>query len=543
MSSFALSADRPAQLKHTERQIDAETMCGFATSENRQSVGVGARTLERVARPWPETPPTAEERAAYADATVGSFWLDDLPRRTPSAPLQGAADADLAIVGGGFTGLWAALHAKADDPSRDVVLLERDVVAGAASGRNGGFCVSSLTHGISNGRSRFPEEIALLERVARENYDGLVADLERHGIDAALEETGELIVGLEPHTLAWLAEEAELAREHGHEVELLDAEAVRAEVHSPTYVGGLWDRRRAAIVHPARLADGLRAAALRAGVRIHEHSAVTGLTQDRAGAVTLTVGGGAGPGRGATGHATGAAGGGAGTVRAERVVLATGAHPSLLSPVRRRIAPVYDYALVTEPLTAEQLTAIGWRNRQGIGDAANQFHYYRLTPDNRILWGGYDAVHHFGGAVDARYDAREATFAKLSQHFFTTFPQLRGLRFTHRWGGAIDTCTRFSVFFTTSHGGRVSSATGYTGLGVCATRFGARVALDLVDGRKTDATTSRYVRSQPFPFPPEPLRTAAIRTTQRYLERADASEGQRGPFLRVLDRLGLGFDT
>lgn len=482
-----------------------------------------------MARPWPDTPPTADDRAAYADATVGSFWLDALSPRATAEPLEGPARADLAIVGGGFTGLWAALHAKADDPSREVILLERDSVGEAASGRNGGFCVSSLTHGISNGKSRFPDEIALLEALARENYDGLVADLDRYGIDAALEETGELIVGLEPHTLAWLQEEAELAREYGHEIDLLDAEEVRAQLNSPTYLGGLWDRRRAALVHPARLADGLRRAALDAGVRIHEQSPVTALAQRTDGTVSLTVAGTtARPG---------------GTVDAERVIVATGAHRSLLAPVRRRIAPVYDYALVSEPLRADQLASVGWQGRQGVGDAANQFHYYRLTPDNRILWGGYDAVHHYGGAVDARYDAREATFAKLSQHFFTTFPQLRGVRFTHRWGGAIDTCTRFSVFFTTSHGGRVSSATGYTGLGVCATRFGARVALDLVDGRRTDATGSRYVGSQPLPFPPEPLRTAAIRLTQRYLERADASGGERGPWLRLLDRFGLGFDS
>lgn len=477
-----------------------------------------------MSRPWPETPPTADDRAAYADAIVRSFWLDDLPARPVSASLDGPTTADLAIVGGGFTGLWAALHAKADDPTRDVVLLERDHIADAASGRNGGFCVSSLTHGIGNGHDRFPDEVALLERLARENYDGLVADLARHEIDAALEETGELTVALEPHQLPWLEEEASLLRAHGHEVELLDAEAIRAQLDSPTYLGGVWDRRRAAILHPGRLADGLRRAALDAGVRIHEQTPATELTQDRrTGAVTLET-----P---------------AGSVRAERVVLATGAHRSLQAPVRRRVVPVYDYILVTEPLNAEQLASIGWSARQGVGDIANQFHYYRLTPDHRILWGGYDAVHHYGGAVDARHDAREATFAKLSQHFFTTFPQLRGLRFTHRWGGAIDTCTRFSVFFTTSHRNRVTSATGYTGLGVCATRFGGRVALDLADGRQTEATASRYVRSTPLPFPPEPLRTAAIRITQRELERADASAGARGLWLRTLDRLGLGFDS
>ena len=484
-------------------------------------------------RPWPTTPPTKAEQAAYGDALVRSFWVDDLPARTPAAPISGApVDTSLCIVGGGFTGLWAALHAKADDPSRDVVLLEAGRVGEAASGRNGGFCVSSLTHGIGNGASRFPKELALLERLARENYDGLVADLARQGIDCDLEETGELTVALEPHELAWMDEELELLHAHGHDAVLLDGEAMRASIASPTYLGGIWDRSRAAVVHPAKLAEGLRAACERLGVRIAEHSPVVDLTQLPGGQLELRVGPASGldaPG---------------GVVRAERVILATGAHPSFLSSVRRRIAPVYDYVLVTEPLTAGQLASIGWSERQGVGDAANQFHYYRLTSDHRILWGGYDAVYRYGGPVDARYDAHEDSFARLSQHFFATFPQLRGeVRFTHRWGGAIDTCSRFSVFFDTSHGGRVSTAVGYTGLGVCASRFGGRVALDLVDGHQTDATRSAYVRSRPLPFPPEPARSAAIALTQHQLARADAAAGERGVWLRTLDRLGVGFDS
>lgn len=475
-------------------------------------------------RPWPTTPPTAAHRAAYADAKVVSYWLDDLAARDGDPPLAGTVDADLCIVGGGFTGLWAALHAKAD-PARDVVVLEADSVGAGASGRNGGFLVASLTHGLANGLSRFPDEMAVLERLAFENFEGLKADLVTHGIDAQLEETGELGALLEPHEVASAEEEAALLRAYGHEVEVLDAAAMRAAVDSPTYLGGIWDRSGAGLVHPGRLVAGLRDAALAAGVRIHEHTPAMALAKTGGGrdGVTITTPGGA--------------------IAARRVLLATSAYPPLLARLKHYVVAVYDYVLVTEPLSAAQKDAIGWRGRQGIGDAGNQFHYYRLTADDRILWGGFDAVYRRGGPVGAHLDDHDPTFAALSQHFFTTFPQLEGLRFTHRWGGAIDTCSRFSVFFGTALGGRVAYATGYTGLGVAATRFGARVGLDLLDGRATEATNLQYVRRKPVPFPPEPLRAGVIALTQRELARADRNGGRRGPWLRALDRLGLGFDS
>ena len=152
-------------------------------------------------------------------------------------------------------------------------------------------------------------------------------------------------------------------------------------------------------------------------------------------------------------------------MRARRVILATSPFPPLLRAVRRYIAPVYDYALVSQPLDTTQRAAIGWQGRQGVSEWANQFHYYRLTADDRILWVGLDAIYRFGGPVSPRLDDHDASFARLSQHFFTTFPQLAGLRFTHRWGGAIDTCSRFCVFFGTSHDARVAYATGYTASG------------------------------------------------------------------------------
>jgi glycine/D-amino acid oxidase-like deaminating enzyme len=490
--------------------------------------------------PWPLTPPTVADRAAYADAEPRPFWLAELPAREPSPPLRGAIEADLCIVGGGFTGLWAALHAKADDPGREVVLLEAETIGFGASGRNGGFAIGSLTHGLENGLARFGDEIELLERLGRENLTGYVADIERHGIDCDYEPTGELTPSVAAYQDGWAAETAELYSRFGYDVEVFaDAAAMRVEVDSPLYRGGAWVKDAGGVLDPAKLALGLYEAARRAGVRVYEKTPVESIAEAR--------------GPGASGSPGGRSGSRAdrpvvvvtpqGTVTARRVVVGTSAYPSPVRSVHRYIAPVYDYALMSEPLSPEQMRAIGWGRRQGIGDGGNRFHYYRLSTDNRILWGGFDAVYRYGGPVRPDLDDDDATFARLAQNFLVTFPQLEGLRFTHRWGGAIDTCSRFSVFFGTTLGGRVAYAAGYTGLGVVSTRFGARVALDLVDGRETEATRSRYVRRKPLPFPPEPLRSGVIQLTRNRLAAADARDGRRGIWLGLLDRLGLGFDS
>ena len=179
--------------------------------------------------------------------------------------LHGVAEADLCIVGGGFTGLWAALYAKALDPARDVVLLEAETAGFGASGRNGGFCVASLTHGIENGLARFASEMAVLERLGLENFAGLRSDLDAHGIDCDFEPTGELLALTDAYQQPWIAEERESLERFGHRVTVLDGEAMRAEVHSPTYIGGVWDHTGAGILDPGKLARGLREAALRLG--------------------------------------------------------------------------------------------------------------------------------------------------------------------------------------------------------------------------------------------------------------------------------------
>ncbi|WP_125611768.1 NAD(P)/FAD-dependent oxidoreductase [Specibacter cremeus] len=481
---------------------------------------------------------TIFERAKPSDAVIDAslagtrnvpFWIDDVGPITPGVPLTGEHSADLVVVGAGYCGLWTALLAKQEDPARRVMVLESHTVGWAASGRNGGFVDASLTHGHDNGASRFPDEIDRLDEQGLQNLDEIektVADL---GLDCDFERTGAIDVAIEPHQVQWLREAAD-----GTESVFLDADAVRAEVNSPTYLAGLWHKTGTAMVHPAKLARELARACREAGVEIFENSAATSLDSDRRDADAV-------PGTRSTGavvvHTD------RGRVRAGQVALATNVFPSLLKRNRLYTVPVYDYVLMTEPLTDEQLASIGWQGRAGLSDVANQFHYYRISADNRILWGGYDALYNFGRTVRSEYEDRPETFRKLAGHFFTTFPQLEGVRFSHRWAGAIDTSTRFCAFYGTARGGRVAYAAGFTGLGVGATRFAAQVMLDQLAGRDTERTRLKMVRSKPLPFPPEPFASAGIQATRWSLDRADHNGGKRNLFLKTLDAVGLGFDS
>jgi glycine/D-amino acid oxidase-like deaminating enzyme len=465
---------------------------------------MGTTVFERT-RPSP-----AAVDHALSGARSAVFWLDDVdaPRHPP---LVGDVQAALAIVGGGYTGLWTALRAKERDPGRRVVILEAARIGWAASGRNGGFVEASLTHGRENGETRWPDEIERLDALGHENLDEFEATIGRYGMAADFERTGDLSVATEPHQVEWLREEEGF----------LDRDAVRAEVNSPTYLAGAWDRNSNALVHPAKLALELARVAQELGVEIYEGSPVRGLDGD-------------GPVEVRTER---------GRVLAQQVVLATNVFPSLLKRNRLMTVPVYDYVLMTEPLDVAQLASIGWKNRQGLSDLANQFHYYRLSADDRVLFGGYDAVYHYGGRVRASHEERPQSHRRLAEHFLTTFPQLEGVRFSHRWAGAIDTSTQFCAFYGTARAGRVAYAAGFTGLGVGATRFAADVMLDLLGGEPTARTELEMVRRRPLPFPPEPAASIGINLTRWSLDRADHNGGRRNLLLKTLDALGLGFDS
>ncbi|MGA9715377.1 MAG: FAD-dependent oxidoreductase, partial [Aeromicrobium sp.] len=395
-----------------------------------------------------QPPPDALVAAALTETEHRVFWLDDA-RGLSHAALDGQLEADLTVVGGGYCGLWTAVLAKRRDPSARVVLVEAETLGWAASGRNGGFAEASLTHGAENGLSRWPDEYETLERLGAENLDAIERDVVDLGMDCQFERNGTLSVAYDPHQVRWLQDET-----HGV---YLDEAAVRAEIDSPIYRAGRWSKDDGALVHPARLVHELARVAVDLGVQIHEHSAVTALDSGRAGPVVVRTA--------------------RGSVRSATVALATNVYRPLLRRTRLSTIPVYDYVLMTEPLDATQRAAVGWKNRQGVADLANQFHYSRPTQDQRILYGGYDAIYHPGRKVLPEYEDRDSSYRRLAAHFLTTFPQLEGLRFSHRWAGPIDTSTQFCAFHGLARRGRVAYAAGFTGLGVAATRFAAEIML------------------------------------------------------------------
>jgi glycine/D-amino acid oxidase-like deaminating enzyme len=464
---------------------------------------------------------TARGTAMVAGATPVPFWLDRPERPAARARLAGRHSADLVVVGGGFTGLWTAVQAAEANPGRSVVLLEGDRIAEGASGRNGGFCSASLTHGLTNGMERYADELPDLLRMGVETLDAIAEAISRLGIDADAERTGELNLASFGWQVPGLEEVVDQARQLDQPLRFLDRDELAKHVRSPLAHGAMYDPD-VMMIDPAKLAWGLAAAAERLGVRVFEHSQVTSLTSagDR-----VEVG---------TGY---------GTVDAARVVLATSASKPLRRKLGYLMVPVWDYAIMTEPLTDKQMSDIGWSGRQGLADSGNRFHYFRLTADNRILFGGWDAIYYYGGDTDPRRAQQPGEFGLLAEHLLQVFPQLEGIKATHTWGGVIDTCSRFNNFWDVSMGGKVVSVLGFTGLGVGAAHFGAATALDLVDGRDTERTRLKMVRSTPIPFPPEPLRWLGITMTRREFARADRNEGRRGLWLKAMDAVGLGFDS
>jgi glycine/D-amino acid oxidase-like deaminating enzyme len=451
------------------------------------------------------------------------YWLDADPLEPePHATLIGEITTDLCIVGAGYTGLWTALLAKEKNPERNVIIIEQLETGAGASGRNGGFCSYSLTHGFMNGYSRFKDEMAIIERLGRENLEAIEATIKKYNIDCGFELTGEISVANEEWQLNDLIEIAELRNSFGDSVQILSKEEMQARVNSPISVGGLWDPDGTALIDPARLVWGLEQACIKSGVVIYENTSALWLERTSSGIIVHTP---------------------YGEVHAKKVALATNIYRSLIRRAKKYVVPVYDFQLVTEPLTPEQMASIGWKNREGLSEAGNQFHYYRLTKDNEILWGGYDAIYNFRGKVRHEYETNAETYAHLAQAFLETFPQLKGIKFTHGWGGAIDTCSRFTQFWGQAYRGKVAYVMGYTGLGVGASRFGAQVMLDLLDGEDNERTRLSMVRKKPIPFPPEPFKFIFIRLTQWSLNKSDQNQGKRNLWLKFLDFFGLGFDS
>lgn len=456
-------------------------------------------------------------KSALRDVAMKPFWLDrpDAPVALP--PLEANLKADLLVVGGGFTGLWGAIQSKQAHPDRDVILIEKNEIATGASGRPGGVVSTSVMHGLSNAVRIFPRDIAELERLGKENMAGMMSTIEQFGIDCHAEWGGELTVAVDPAHVESLREEHELHLRYGHNSVFLDEAAVQAEIRSPRYKAAVWSKDVSGTVHPALLAWGLKRAAIELGVRIFEHTELLSFADhgDRMEATTPR-----------------------GSVTAPRVLLATNAFGAGHKHIKRRVVPVRDRVLATEPLTPAQMHSIGWKHRQGAYDTRTQMNYMRLTKDNRIIFGGRLA-YAFGGTPFPDVDSDTATYEPLAGAFFETFPQLAGVRFTNAWSGPIDLTTRMAVHFQRYHGEKVVYAGGYSGFGVSASRFGARIALDILDGSKTPESRLDFATTLPTRVPPEPFRWLGAQITMHALDTADKQGGWRRPWLKAIAAMGF----
>jgi glycine/D-amino acid oxidase-like deaminating enzyme len=437
--------------------------------------------------------------------------------------LEGRREADIVVVGAGLTGLWAALSLKSLHRETEVVVLEQGVAAYGASGRNAGMLSETVDHSHGLAIQHFgAEEARRLARVGEENVAEMLAFLSEHGIDCDYEPTGRLMVALTPAQVEEAARTVATAERLGLTTfRLLDGEAVRRELASPLYLGGVWVTG-GGILDPVKLVDGLRTEAERLGVRVYERSRVDAMREVGSG-VQLRLAGG--------------------EVTARRAILATSAYTHQLVPgVTHRFIPLYDYILVSDPLTAEQRSAIGWVHRQGVSDGRTFFNYYRLTRDDRILWGTSEAAYYSGNRVDPACDHSPSHYAALRASFRRHFPALHDLEFPYAWGGAICSTTRLTPFFGRALGGRVVYGLGFTGHGLGTTRLAGRVLAHLALDRPSELLDLRLVTRKPVPYPPEPFRSLAVSMVTRALRRVD--QGKRPSLmLRVLDRLGVGFSS
>jgi glycine/D-amino acid oxidase-like deaminating enzyme len=450
------------------------------------------------------------------------YWLAQR-EPAPVFRLEGAHAADVAIIGAGLTGLWTALFLKELDAALTVVVVEQGVAAYGASGRNAGILAEPIDHGHAAAIAHFGEaEARALARIGEANVADMIAFLTARGIDCDYEPTGRLMVALTPGQLVAAAETVEAARRLGAtSYRLLDRDELRAELNSPLYLGGV-EATAGGILDPVKLVDGLRREAERMGVRLHERSAVTRVEPQGVGVRVLTEGG---------------------QVAARRVVVATSAYTHHLLPgVLHRFIPLYDYILVSEPLTAGQREAIGWRRRQSVTDCRTFFNYYRLTRDDRILWGTSEAVYYRGNRVDASCDHSPTQYAALRASFRHHFPALSDLAFPWSWGGPICSTTRLTPFFGRTMSGRVLYGLGYTGHGLGSTRLAGRILAHMALDRSSDLLGLSLVRNRPIPFPPEPLRSWAVARVTRSIRKVDQGE-KPDVLLKLLDRMGIGFSS
>ncbi len=435
-----------------------------------------------------------------------SFWLMSRDYE-PNPPLKGERDVDVAVVGGGFTGLSAAHFLKEEEPGFRVALLESQVIGFGASGRNGGFSMTLFGMTLSLTALRFGKEKAKEAHHYMERAVDLVRDLvQRHRIDCDYEHPGFLRVATSEKYRERILHEIDLAYSLGLEgIEWMEKGRLAEEVRSPLYLGAWWEPR-CGILNPAKLAWGWKEVIERQGVEVYEETPVVEIRREGKGRIRLTTPWG--------------------QVTTRKLVLATNAYSHLIPLLKRKQAPVWTHIVLTEPLREEHFEEIGWRNRQGIEDARDLVHYYRLTADNRLLMGGRDVSMAFGDDMDR--DENEEVFAGLEQDVREIFPVLKNISFTHRWGGPVSVPLDLAPALGYLGNKDTVYSLGCVGHGVSLTHLNGKTLADLVLERKTDLTEVFFVNRRTIPWPPEPFRYLAGQAVRGFMKWEDRRHDATG---------------
>jgi glycine/D-amino acid oxidase-like deaminating enzyme len=413
------------------------------------------------------------------------YWLAEAGEVTPAPPLREPLEADVVIVGGGFTGLWTAWHLHRLEPGARVVLLEADVCGHGPSGRNGGFC-NAMWFSLAAMRRRWGDAPALaVARAAEEAVTGIGTFCEEQGVDAWFRRTEYVHVSTAPaHDGSWAAA-VEACRALGvpEALQTLSAEQVAERCASPAFRAGATCPISAS-VQPARLALGLRDRLRAAGVEVYEHSPMRFFREGADGVELRTE---------------------AGSVRAPRAVLAIGsAAKGRHGPLRGRLSIASSHIVLTEPVP-ELVEELGWTGGECITDSRALLHYFRTTPDGRIAfgWGGGRIA--MGARTHGRSEFDRDVVTATSQHLLDYFPGLRGKRITHAWGGPIDASPTHLPLVMPLRSGRAFVAAGYTGNGVGPSHMVARSLASLALERRDDPARLAFVDPAPPRVPPEPF--------------------------------------
>jgi glycine/D-amino acid oxidase-like deaminating enzyme len=441
-----------------------------------------------------------------------SFWHETTPDVwTPRASLPGDRDADVAIVGAGFTGLWTALYLARHEPSLRIAVVEAETAGFGASGRNGGWASALFPSSLDSVAARSSREGALAQHQAmRESVDEVLRAADDEGIDAHAAKGGTITLARSPAQWARARSEIDEARTWGRDeddVRLLDA-AETTDVLAATRVQGATYTPDCAAIHPGRLVRGLADAVVRRGVALYERTPATAIE----------------PGRVVTHN---------GIVRAEHVIRATEGYTRSLEGLRRRMVPVYSLIIATEPLPAETWDQIGLRRRETFSDHRHLIIYGQRTADDRFVFGGRGAPYHFGSRIRPSFDRVPRVFDALYDTLVDLFPVVKDVKITHRWGGALGIARDWTASVGVDRGTGIGWAGGYVGDGVTTTNLAGRTLADLVLRRDTDLTRLPWVGHRSRTWEPEPLRWLGINAGLRAMTWADREEARTGRESRI----------